>query len=267
MARTAWKAYCCALASQPLATQALTAAAGFSLGDASAQILGGPAPRRLKGRLSGARSEERYSHDWARTARTAAFGGIIAGPMGHSWFTFLERAVMPSAPRSLPAVGLKMAMDQTLMAPFGCMLYFACMDLLTGQPDAVIPSLHSKFRKTLLASYKLWPAAHVINFAFVPPQYRVLYTNLVSVVWTSILSQNSVGTEEPAVTMAASGVAGQAVPAHEGGDDGIGSAGTHAVPLLDAEAAAVKGSDIGSLSAAVSAPQSSSARWQLRGDA
>lgn len=31
------------------------------------------------------------------------------------------------------------------------------------------------------ASYKLWPAAHLVNFALVPPAYRVLYTNLVSV--------------------------------------------------------------------------------------
>jgi protein Mpv17 len=34
---------------------------------------------------------------------------------------------------------------------------------------------------TMAASYKLWPAAHLVNFALVPPAYRVLYTNLVSV--------------------------------------------------------------------------------------
>ena len=33
----------------------------------------------------------------------------------------------------------------------------------------------------MAASYKLWPAAHLVNFALVPPAYRVLYTNLVSV--------------------------------------------------------------------------------------
>ncbi len=33
----------------------------------------------------------------------------------------------------------------------------------------------------LQASYKLWPPAHIVNFALVPPAYRVLYTNLVSV--------------------------------------------------------------------------------------
>lgn len=34
---------------------------------------------------------------------------------------------------------------------------------------------------TMTASYKLWPVAHLVNFALVPPAYRVLYTNLVSV--------------------------------------------------------------------------------------
>lgn len=45
------------------------------------------------------------------------------------------------------------------------------------------------------ASYKLWPAANLVNFALIPPSYRVLYTNLVSVnpftepdfSWVSIL--------------------------------------------------------------------------------
>ena len=37
-ARSVWKAYCTALASHALATQAATAAVGFSLGDASAQV-------------------------------------------------------------------------------------------------------------------------------------------------------------------------------------------------------------------------------------
>jgi Mpv17 / PMP22 family len=41
--------------------------------------------------------------------------------------------------------------------------------------------VQDKFVPTMAASYKLWPAAHLVNFALVPPAYRVLYTNLVSV--------------------------------------------------------------------------------------
>lgn len=32
-----------------------------------------------------------------------------------------------------------------------------------------------------MANYVLWPAAHFINFKFVPTQHRILYNNVVSV--------------------------------------------------------------------------------------
>lgn len=217
----AWSAYSYALATKPMATQALTAAVGFSLGDASAQILGGPHKPRLRRGRQRVHDGNRYHHNWRRTARTAAFGGLIAGPMGHMWFTFLERVVLPSAPRSLPAVGVKMALDQLLMAPFGCAVYFTCMDIMMGHPNHVSTTLRTKFRKTLMASYKMWPAANVVNFALVPPQYRVLYTNLLSVVWTCILSKTSAAGEVvPAFTVAVSGVAVQAIPEDDGGRRG-----------------------------------------------
>ena len=34
---------------------------------------------------------------------------------------------------------------------------------------------------TCMASIKLWPAAHAINFAFIPSSQRILYINVISV--------------------------------------------------------------------------------------
>jgi protein Mpv17 len=41
--------------------------------------------------------------------------------------------------------------------------------------------MKEKFRPTLMANYLLWPAANLINFAFVPPSQRILYCNVVYV--------------------------------------------------------------------------------------
>ena len=41
--------------------------------------------------------------------------------------------------------------------------------------------LQDKLVKTVVANYILWPAAHFINFRFVPNQHRILYNNCVSV--------------------------------------------------------------------------------------
>jgi len=34
---------------------------------------------------------------------------------------------------------------------------------------------------TIVANYVLWPAAHFVNFRFVPTEHRILYNNCVSV--------------------------------------------------------------------------------------
>ena len=35
-------------------------------------------------------------------------------------------------------------------------------------------------------SNALWPAAHAINFRYVPPEQRVLFVNCVSIVWNIV---------------------------------------------------------------------------------
>lgn len=37
-------------------------------------------------------------------------------------------------------------------------------------------------------NYTLWPAAQVVNFAFVPTAWQVVYVSAVSLVWGVILS-------------------------------------------------------------------------------
>lgn len=46
--------------------------------------------------------------------------------------------------------------------------------------------VQTKFFPTLIDSYKLWPAAHIVNFAFVPSHLRILYVNIIAVSLISI---------------------------------------------------------------------------------
>jgi hypothetical protein len=48
--------------------------------------------------------QPRFAFDWQRTVRLAAFGGAIAGPLGHVWFQALDSRVMPATPRRYAAV-------------------------------------------------------------------------------------------------------------------------------------------------------------------
>ena len=72
-------------------------------------------------------------------------------------------------------------LDQLIMAPIGTCLFYIVTSVLQGETSQVPHKLKEKFIPTLVASYTLWPAAHAINFKFVPSSQRILYTNIVSV--------------------------------------------------------------------------------------
>lgn len=84
--------------------------------------------------------------------------------------------------RSPLAAIIKTLLDQTIMAPAGIGLFFYAMSLLEGScpADAMIAA-RERFKPTLMANYALWPAANLINFAFVPPSQRILYVNVIYV--------------------------------------------------------------------------------------
>lgn len=92
------------------------------------------------------------------------------------------QCIFPAA-MSHPLTALsKTALDQLVMAPAGIALFFTAMGLLEGQGvQQSLDGMRAKLRPTLLANYALWPAANMVNFAFVPPQQRILYCNVVYV--------------------------------------------------------------------------------------
>lgn len=89
--------------------------------------------------------------------------------------------MLPGRSGALPIVG-KMLVDQTLMAPLGTLLFFMTLGLMEGyHPVTAAEATAAKLGPALAANYTLWPAAHVVNFAVVPPAQRILYINVIGV--------------------------------------------------------------------------------------
>jgi protein Mpv17 len=164
-------AYSNALKSRPLLTKACTSMVGFVLGDLIAQ---------------------HFSHhgavDILRAVRLGAYGLMIDGPVGSIWYDILEKYVYPTEGTSTKAVLAKTALDQVVYATIMTAVYFAVIRCMEGQPDLIWATLQSKFVPTLAANYVIWPLAHIINFRFVPSDYRILYNNVVCVAWLTYLS-------------------------------------------------------------------------------
>ena len=45
-----------------------------------------------------------------------------------------------------------------------------------------------KYLRSLLANYKIWTIPQIININLVPAQYRVLFANLVALIWNFYLA-------------------------------------------------------------------------------
>eukprot|EP00741_Cyanophora_paradoxa_P008994 tig00001424_g8707.t1 len=168
-----WAKYMNMLETKPLLTKTLTSTVGFFLGDVIAQ-----SPDMMNGK----------AYDPARTAKLMAFGATIHGPVGHYWYGLVDKLIFPKTPTATIAVATKVAFDQVFWAPIFTSIFFGFMETINGRADNVIPTIEQKLWPTLLANWKLWPAAHVINFKFIPSNQRVLYINVVSVGWNTFLS-------------------------------------------------------------------------------
>ncbi|KAJ2719354.1 hypothetical protein GGI07_005266 [Coemansia sp. Benny D115] len=112
------------------------------------------------------------------TGAGANSGGAIAG----------QTAVEQSGRQKLAMVLKRVAVDQTVFAPFATGAFVFGMGLLEGlSPAELAERARTQYMDILLAGYALWPAAQLVNFSLVPLAYRVPFGSTVSLFWNTYL--------------------------------------------------------------------------------
>ncbi|KAG8468452.1 hypothetical protein KFE25_013535 [Diacronema lutheri] len=165
-----WAGYLALLKSKPVVTKALTSLLGFGLGDVLAQCC----------------IEKKASLDWPRLARFSSAGLLIHGPMGH-WFYGNLDSLIPGA--SARKVAIKVFVDQVVHAPIFGACFFSYLAALEGKgPVMVAKRVKHELMTQLAGSWKVWPLAHAVNFAFVPTNQRILYINSIQIGYNMFLS-------------------------------------------------------------------------------
>jgi len=165
-----YRAYDAAALSQPLLVKSVTSAVAYLLGDLLAQKAAGDP--LSKGRVT----------------RAMLAGGFSHGPQLHYWTVVLERYL--SFGGACWALLLKVTLDQTLFALYinSAFTIFTEMLRLRSLCEA-----WKKVRATawscLTAGWKFWPAAHMITYSIIPLQLRVLWVDLLEIIWVAILSR------------------------------------------------------------------------------
>lgn len=127
--------------------------------------------------------ERRSSFDYIRTLRFAAFGLVIKGPL----MTLFYRAMDGMFPgKAVQTVAKKIFMDQ---GPFSWIInsmFLFALPLMEGHSfNTAYQKAYDNIVPMQMASYKVWPAVHVVNYAFVPPAARIIFVNTAGFVWAT----------------------------------------------------------------------------------
>lgn len=174
----AWESYNNALEANPLLVKSVTAC--FILG--SADLAGQAIEAKLK-------DEGESDIDIMRTVRFAIFGLVLQAPWNHYFYQILDGALPPTEDPWTPTTAVKVVIDQFVQAPIFTSLIFVFLGTLEGKQFGEIKKqLDEDYVDTMIANWKLFVPATVVNLAFIPPIFRVLYLNVVFFFWSIYLS-------------------------------------------------------------------------------
>jgi protein Mpv17 len=197
-----WTAYQALLIERPLLTKSVTSSVVMTVSDALTQQLESriAATQEVSpssssdslSRSSNPSAAGRRSHNWSRSRQSMLTGLVWSGPVAHYWYQSLEILVksvlrLPSNP--LLQLVARIALDALLFSPFTIAGFFVVATLMQGGTVGEIANkLRTRWRRALVAAWSFWPVVNVANFGMVPLPYRVLYSNVMSLLWTGYLS-------------------------------------------------------------------------------
>lgn len=84
----------------------------------------------------------------------------------------------------------RVALDQLGFAPLFIALVFATISVFQGARtvDEIKDRLKAGWAGAVMTNYKIWPAAQMANFYFIPLQHQVLFANVVGLFWNTYMS-------------------------------------------------------------------------------
>jgi len=178
----AWSSYNVVLETNPLLTKSITAGVILGAADFTGQALENSAKSNEEEKNEG-------SLNIARVIRFGIFGLVLQAPWNHFYYNILDGVLPPTEDPFTTTTGIKVFIDQFVQAPIFTVLIFAFLGALEGKSlDQIKSQLENDYTDTMLANWKLWVPATMVNIAFCPPVLRVLFLNVVFFFWSIFLS-------------------------------------------------------------------------------
>lgn len=127
-----------------------------------------------------------HHFDFARFRNMITIGVAYYGPLYYYYYGFLDRKLPGTNPRT---VLLKLLIDQVVVTIPSLLVFYVFMGQLEGKTIGDTKTeIRLKFLPTYATACMFWPTVQCINFALVPPAYRVLCVSGSTFVWLTFLS-------------------------------------------------------------------------------
>ena len=173
-----WGSYMGTLNERPILTKGFTSFTVYFLGDWIAQLSEGKSMSNI---------------DRVRVGRSAIAGLIGHGPLSHFWYESCEFFFNNILNWTAWWVFLpKIAVDQLVWGPIWNGTYILILGILKQESLSVcFKNIKETSIPLLVSGLKLWPLAHVITYGLIPIENRLLWVDLVEILWVTILSQQA----------------------------------------------------------------------------
>lgn len=169
-----WLAYEEALKTNPVFAKMVISGVVYSVGDWIAQCFEG---------------KPLFEFDRARMFRSGLVGFALHGSLSHYYYQFCEE-LFPY--KGWWVVPVKVAFDQTAWSAVWNSIYYTVVGILRfDSPINIFNELKATFFPMLTAGWKLWPFAHLITYGVIPVEQRLLWVDMIELIWVTILSTYS----------------------------------------------------------------------------
>lgn len=167
-----WSSYEAALEEKPVVTKTIINVVIYLLGDWLSQTV--------------FQKKNILEFDALRTLRNG-FIGLCFGPLVVYYYQFSDH-ILPVDGGIANRVG-KIFMDQTVYLSVKCSIYIMAVGLLQGDSFATAAqNVKDKIKGIVFTAWKFWPLVHCITYSVIPAEHRILWVNLVDLVWNAILA-------------------------------------------------------------------------------
>ncbi|XP_077278914.1 mpv17-like protein [Temnothorax americanus] len=129
------------------------------------------------------KSADSTTYNWPQLKRYAIFGCLLAGPMLHGWYKWLDTFY---SGKTTKIVLKKLFADQFILTPPLLILFFISMSLMEAKSD-LLRECKIKFVHTFQTSCGYWLPVQFVNFLLIPPSFRVIYVSVAAFCWVNIL--------------------------------------------------------------------------------